>query len=119
MGWEIYPEGLFHFLTDTASNYTGDLPLYVTENGMAWDDTPGEPDEVRIAYLDAHLGAVRHALDAGVPVKGYYIWSLLDNFEWSLGYGPRFGLVHVDYDSLQRTPKASYEALKAALRTNG
>ncbi|MBS8226690.1 GH1 family beta-glucosidase [Vannielia litorea] len=119
VGWEIYPEGLFHFLTDTASNYTGDLPLYVTENGMAWDDTPGEPDEVRIAYLDAHLGAVRHALDAGVPVKGYYIWSLLDNFEWSLGYGPRFGLVHVDYDSLQRTPKASYEALKAALRTNG
>ncbi len=119
VGWEIYPEGLHHFLKDTAEHYTGDLPLYVTENGMAWDDAPGVPDEARIAYLDAHLGAVLQAIREGVPVKGYYIWSLMDNFEWSHGFGPRFGLVHVDYDSLQRTPKASYEALKAALRGNG
>ncbi|SIN89680.1 GH1 family beta-glucosidase [Vannielia litorea] len=118
VGWEIYPEGLHHFLADTAANYTGDLPLYVTENGMAWPDVPGVPDDARIAYIDAHLGAVKLAIAEGVPVKGYYIWSLMDNYEWAHGYGPRFGLVHVDYDSLQRTPKASYEALKAALRTN-
>jgi len=115
VGWEIYPEGLHHFLTDTAENYTGDLPLYVTENGMAWPDEPGQTDTARIDYLNAHLAQVKRAIDEGVPLKGYFIWSLMDNYEWALGYGPRFGLVHVDYDSLQRTPKASYEALKAAL----
>ena len=115
VGWEIYPEGLHHFLTDTAANYTGDLPLYVTENGMAWPDEPGQPDTARIDYLNAHLAQVKRAIDEGVPLKGYFIWSLMDNYEWALGYGPRFGLVHVDYDSLQRTPKASYEAVKAAL----
>lgn len=115
LGWEIYPEGLHHFLTSTARDYTGDLPLYVTENGMAWDDSPGRPDTERIAYLDSHLAATRAAIAEGVPVKGYFIWSLMDNYEWAHGYGARFGLVHVDYDTLQRTPKASYEALKRAL----
>ncbi|MDF1872061.1 GH1 family beta-glucosidase [Vannielia sp.] len=115
LGWEIYPDGLEHFLKNTAATYTGDLPLYVTENGMAWDDTPGRADVERIAYLNSHLDAVQRALAAGVPCKGYYVWSLLDNFEWAFGYAPRFGLVHTDFASLQRTPKASYDALKAAL----
>ncbi len=111
MGWEIYPEGLGHFLR-FAQGYAGDLPLYVTENGMA---SAAEPDDDRIAYLDAHLAQVRDALAAGVPVAGYFVWSLLDNYEWAEGYDKRFGLVHVDFDSLRRLPKASYHALARAL----
>ncbi len=110
MGWEIYPQGLRDFLVRTAE-YAGRLPIYVTENGMANPDQPDQPDEARIAYLDAHLGAVREAIAAGAPVAGYFVWSLMDNFEWSLGYEKRFGLVHVDFDTLERRPKASYEAL--------
>ena len=118
MGWEIYPEGLEFFLRRTAADYTGTLPLHVTENGMANADVlraGGVDDPARTAYLAAHLAAVQRALAAGVPVAGYYVWSLLDNYEWSLGYEKRFGLVHVDFKTLQRTPKASYHALKRAL----
>ncbi|MGR3501443.1 GH1 family beta-glucosidase [Pseudaestuariivita sp.] len=113
MGWEIYPQGLHDFLVRTAEDYTGDLPLYVTENGCA----SAEPfeDTDRIAYLDAHLSAVREAIAKGVPLSGYVVWSLMDNYEWAKGYEMRFGLVHVDFETLQRTPKASYRALKAAL----
>ena len=118
MGWEIYPEGLEHFLRRAAAEYTGDLPLYVTENGMAGGDrmTGGAvEDAAREAYLASHLAAVQRAIAAGVPVRGYFIWSLMDNYEWALGYDKRFGLVHVDFDSLQRTPKGSYHALTRAL----
>jgi beta-glucosidase len=111
MGWEIYPDGLRDFLIRNASEYSGDLPIHVTENGMANPDTVDAPDEARIAYLDGHLHAVQQAIAAGAPVAGYYVWSLMDNYEWSLGYEKRFGLVHVDFDSLARTPKASYHAL--------
>ncbi|SFR17129.1 GH1 family beta-glucosidase [Poseidonocella sedimentorum] len=117
MGWEIFPEGLYNFLTRTAREYTGDLPIYITENGLASPDVLKDgrvEDPARIAYLDAHLEKVRQAIHEGVPVKGYMCWSLLDNYEWALGYEKRFGLVHVDFDSLKRTPKTSYEALKAA-----
>lgn len=113
MDWEIYPQGIGDFLRRTASEYTGDLPLFVTENGMA--SHSGINDQDRIDYLDAHLDQVKGAIADGVPVKGYYVWSLMDNYEWSLGYDKRFGLIHMDFDSLQRTPKASYHALKAAL----
>ena len=113
MGWEIYPDGLYNFLTRTASDYTGDLPLYVTENGMASAAPSNDTD--RIAYLNAHVAKARQAMSEGVPLRGYFIWSLMDNYEWALGYEKRFGLIHVDFDSLQRTPKASYEALKLAL----
>ncbi len=119
MGWEVYPDGLHHFLTWVSREYTGDLPLIVTENGMASYDTVADgvvQDDARIAYLDAHLSAVRRALADGAPVKGYFIWSLMDNFEWALGYDKRFGLVHVDFDSLVRTPKASYHLLASALQ---
>ena len=72
-------------------------------------------DAARIDYLDKHLGAVQAAIAQGAPVKGYFAWSLLDNYEWALGYGKRFGLVHVDFDSLDRTPKASYQEMARAL----
>ena len=77
-------------------------------NGIVQDDD-------RIAYLAAHLAEVRRVIAKGVPVRGYFCWSLLDNYEWALGYDKRFGLIHVDFDTLKRTPKASYHALARAL----
>ena len=111
MGWEIYPDGLGHFL-GWVRDYTGDTPLYVTENGMA---SAAEPDTDRIAYLDAHLGQARAAIARGVPLKGYFVWSMLDNYEWAFGYAKRFGLVAVDFPGLQRRPRASYHALARML----
>ncbi|MEM6307503.1 MAG: family 1 glycosylhydrolase, partial [Pseudomonadota bacterium] len=113
MDWEIYPQGLTDFLTRTAQDYTGTLPLYVTENGMA--STSGTQDDDRISYLNSHLSAVQAACAAGAPVQGYFTWSLLDNYEWALGYEKRFGLIHVDFNTLERTPKASYDAMKHML----
>ncbi|MEZ5872857.1 MAG: GH1 family beta-glucosidase [Nitratireductor sp.] len=118
VGWEIYPQGLHHFITWAHENYTRGLPIHVTENGMASADqvegaSVSDPD--RIAYLDAHLGEVRRAIADGAPVRSYFIWSLLDNYEWSQGYEKRFGLVHVDFDTLTRTPKSSMLALGEAL----
>ena len=117
MGWEIFPEGLTKILKRVQS-YAGGIPQYVTENGMAAPDRPENgqvQDDDRIAFLDAHLAAVLAAIEAGVPVKGYFAWSLMDNFEWSFGYDKRFGIVRIDFDSLERIPKASYHALKDAL----
>ncbi len=121
MGWEIYPQGLETFLTRMASDYVGDLPIYVTENGMANADVLLDgvvPDAVREDYLFAHLAATRRAIDQGANVKGFFYWSLLDNYEWAEGYEKRFGLVHVDFETLKRTPKASYHALARALARN-
>lgn len=118
MGWEIYPDGLYSFLKRTKEEYTGDLPLFVTENGMANPDVIEEGqvnDQARIDYLNLHVDAAKRAMQEGVPLKGYMFWSLLDNYEWALGYEKRFGLVHVDFETLERTPKLSYEALKIAL----
>lgn len=118
MGWEIYPDGLYEFLMRMKTEYTGDLPLFVTENGMSNADVvspDGVNDPERIAYLNAHFEAVRRAISNGAPVEGYFVWSLMDNYEWALGYEKRFGLVHVDFETLKRTPKASYYALKSAL----
>lgn len=113
MEWEVYPEGLYEFLMRAARDYTAELPLVVTENGMA--SHSGTDDQDRIDYIDAHLEQVRRAIKDGAPVNGYYIWSLMDNYEWALGYDKRFGLVHVDFDSLKRTPKASYHLISDAL----
>ena len=118
MGWEIHPEGLGRFLRRIRDEYSVDLPIYVTENGMANPDTISDgmvEDTARIDYIDAHLSEVRGAIAEGVPVKGYFVWSLMDNYEWSLGYEKRFGLVHVDFETLKRTPKASYHALAGML----
>ncbi|WP_299043966.1 GH1 family beta-glucosidase [uncultured Tateyamaria sp.] len=119
MGWEVYPQGLHDFLVRTAEQYTGDLPLFVTENGMSNADVIVEGavrDDARIAYFQSHLQAVRDAIAKGVPVKGYMAWSLMDNYEWALGYEKRFGMVHVDFDTLERTPKASWHAFQKMLR---
>ncbi|NJC70958.1 beta-glucosidase [Planosporangium thailandense] len=112
-GWPVVPAGLTQTLVMLADRYGDALPpMWITENGCCYDDKPG-PDAVvadhdRIAYLDAHIRAVRAALDAGVRVDGYCVWSLLDNWEWAEGFTKRFGLVHVDFDTQRRTPKASY-----------
>lgn len=110
MGWTIDATGLHELIMRYTREAPG-LPLYITENGAAYDDKPDPDGRVhdpeRIAYLHAHLAAVRHALADGADVRGYYLWSLLDNFEWSYGYGKRFGAVYVDYATLARTPKSS------------
>ena len=121
MGWEIYPQGLENFLTRMARDYVGQTPIYVTENGMANADQVEDgrvTDQIREDYLFAHLAATRRAIDAGANVKGFFYWSLLDNYEWAEGYEKRFGLVHVDFETLQRTPKSSYHALARALARN-
>jgi beta-glucosidase len=121
MGWEIYPEGLQGFLTRMARDYVGDLPLYVTENGMANADVVEDDavtDGIREDYLFSHLAATKSAIDAGANVKGFFYWSLMDNYEWAFGYEKRFGLVHVDFETLKRTPKSSYHALRRAIARN-
>jgi beta-glucosidase len=88
--------------------------VYVTENGCSY---PGIEDPRRVAYLDGHIRAVEAAVAEGVDVRGYFVWSLLDNFEWAEGYTQRFGLVHVDYDTQRRTPKTSYGWYRDLIRT--
>ena len=110
IGWEVVPEVLYDFLVKFNTDY--DLPpLYITENGAAYHDPTPEngvvDDPGRLAYLKAHLEAISKAIDAGVPMKGYFVWSLLDNFEWAYGYEMRFGIVHIDFETLARTPKNS------------
>ena len=118
MGWEIYPDGLHGFLTRLSRDYVGDLPIYVTENGMAWDDNIENGavfDPVREKFVSDHIMAAKRAIDDGANVKGFFYWSLLDNYEWAFGYEKRFGMIHVDFETLKRTPKASYHALKSAI----
>ena len=118
MDWEIYPQGLYDFLTRLSREYVGDLPLYVTENGMAWDDTVENGavyDPERTQFVSDHIMAAKRAIDDGANVQGFFYWSLLDNYEWAFGYEKRFGMIHVDFDTLKRTPKASYYALKTAI----
>jgi beta-glucosidase len=109
LGWEIYPEGLTDLLVRVSREYTK-LPLYVTENGMSEDN-----DERRVDFYDRHLKAVHDAQLQGADVRGYFAWSLLDNYEWHDGYRSRFGIVHVDYETQRRTPKGSYRAFQGML----
>jgi beta-glucosidase len=119
MGWPIDADALSEELIYLRDRY-GDLDLYVTENGACCDDPVAADgtvhDEDRVAYLREHLAAARRAIDAGVKLRGYFVWSLLDNFEWSEGYSRRFGIVHVDYATLMRTPKQSYAYLAGIMR---
>lgn len=118
MGWEIVPEGLSFFLNRIAQEYAPGLPIYITENGMANDDVLCEgqiKDDARITYFTAHLAEIVRLVELGCPVKGYFAWSLLDNYEWAFGYDKRFGLVHVDYETLNRTPKDSFCAWTSGL----
>ena len=109
IGWEVYPEGLFKLLTDLNQNYKLP-PIYITENGAAVDDQVVDgavEDEQRCRYYQNHLSSVDQAIRKGVDIRGYFAWSLMDNFEWSEGYKMRFGIVHVDYVTQKRIPKRS------------
>ncbi len=121
-GWEVYPQGFLDTLLWVKDRY-GDIPLYVTENGAAFLDPPPQDgnitDLARIAYLREHLRMVHEALRAGVDLRGYFVWSLLDNFEWQHGYAKRFGIVHVDYASQRRTPKASARFYRRVIESGG
>ncbi|MEY9991230.1 beta-glucosidase [Streptomyces sp. V4I8] len=119
-GWPVVPEALTELLTGFHERYGDRLPpIVITENGCSYE---GVDDQERIAYLDGHIRALHRAVEAGVDVRGYFVWSLLDNFEWAEGYARRFGLVHVDFEdpaTLTRTPKASYGWLRDVLRAQG
>ncbi len=114
MGWEVAPESLYQLLCRVRDEYTR-LPIYITENGAAYDDqlNAGEVhDELRIQYLRGHIEAASRFVQDGGLLKGYFVWSLLDNFEWAFGYGKRFGLVYVDYNTQVRTVKDSGKWLR-------
>ena len=121
MGWPVEPEGLTETLARIKDVYA-DLPLYVTENGAAFHDYAdpegGVDDEERVAFLDAHFRAVSDAIDRGVDLRGFFVWSLLDNFEWAEGYSKRFGIVYVDYPTQRRIPKASARWYSQVIRRN-
>ncbi|NLJ80839.1 MAG: beta-glucosidase [Firmicutes bacterium] len=118
MGWEVYPQGLFDLLSRVDRDY-GPLPLYITENGAAFEDTPQEgrvADFERKNYLKEHFAQAARAVEAGVPLKGYYVWSLLDNFEWAYGYERRFGLIYVDFKTQKRILKDSGRWFRSFLK---
>jgi beta-glucosidase len=110
MQWEVFPEALYQMLQHFNS-YGTNIPLIVTENGAAFQDIPnalGEiDDQDRIRFLNDYVLQMHRALKEGIPIDGYFIWTLLDNFEWAEGYRPRFGLIHTDFQTQKRTPKAS------------
>ncbi len=124
IGWQIQPSGFTSLLDRIARDYPG-VPILVTENGAAFDDAPApdgqgsvaDPD--RIAYLDGHLRAAHEAITRGVDLRGYFVWSLMDNFEWAEGYAKRFGIVHVDYDTQRRTIRESGRWYREVIRRNG
>ncbi len=122
LGWEIYPQGLTDTLLWVKKRY-GAIPLYLTENGAAFSDPPVTQghveDPLRLAYLRDHLLSAHTAIEQGVDLRGYFVWSLLDNFEWNQGYSKRFGIIHVDFATQQRTPKASAYFYARVIRTQG
>jgi beta-glucosidase len=122
MGWSVDPTGLRDVLLRIREDY-GDLPMYVTENGAAYADTVSPDGRVRdperIAFLRGHLAAAHEAMSAGVDLRGYFVWSLLDNFEWAYGYSKRFGLVHVDFATQKRTVKDSGRWYQGAIAAGG
>ena len=122
-GWEVFADAFRRVLVWT-NEVCGGIPIYVTENGAAFYDAPSPvdgavEDPLRVAYYKGHLAAARQAIREGVPLKGYFAWSLLDNFEWSHGYSKRFGIVHVDYSTQQRTIKSSGAFYRDVIRSNG
>jgi beta-glucosidase len=122
MGWEVDALGLTETLTRVARDYPA-IPLYITENGAAYVDTVTAEGTVedtdRVGYFDAHFRACHDAITAGAPLRGYFAWSLLDNFEWAWGYTKRFGMVRVDYDTQERTVKASGHRFREVIKHNG
>ena len=124
MGWPLTPDGLRNLLVRWHSEYGAQCPhIYITENGAAYGDGPDASgrikDDQRIEYLSTHLKAVSQAISEGCPIKGYYQWSLMDNFEWALGYDKRFGIVHVDFETQKRIIKDSGWWYKTVIDSNG
>jgi len=124
MGWEVHAESLTEQLLRLRARYPNLPPVYITENGASFYDPPialtdPHPDPLRVAYLRDHLRALHTAIAEGVDVRGYFAWSLLDNFEWSLGYARRFGIVHVDFATQQRTLKTSALAYRDVMASHG
>jgi beta-glucosidase len=122
MGWEIHPDGLFQTLARVAFEYS--VPkLYITENGASYSDGPDEHGRIadgrRLRFVRDHLIAAHRAIELGVPLAGYFVWSLLDNFEWERGYGQRFGITWVDYATQMRTPKESALWYRQVIEANG
>lgn len=121
IGWEVFPHGLYDLVNRLYFEYHPPK-MYITENGAAYSTEP-EPggsirDQKRIEYLNSHLTALHRAMLNGIPIAGYYLWSLLDNFEWAWGYAQRFGIVWVDYETLERTPKDSAYWYSQVIRNN-
>ena len=121
--WEVYPQGFTDTLVWVKERY-GNPPVYITENGAAFADPPKvrgtvHDDPLRVAYYHSHIGAVHAAMEQGCDIRGYFAWSLLDNLEWSLGFSKRFGIVHVDFATQKRTPKASARFYAQVIATNG
>jgi beta-glucosidase len=121
-GWPIVPQAFTDLLVEMTRRYPGIPPIIITENGCSYATGPDESgvvdDQLRIDYLDSHIRAVAAAVGRGVDVRGYYCWSLMDNFEWAEGFTQRFGLVHVDYDTLARTPKRSFDWYAGLIRAH-
>jgi beta-glucosidase len=122
-GWEVFPQGLTDTLLWIRDNY-GNPPVYITENGAAFFDPPQVEgavleDPLRVDYLRKHITAVHEAIRRGADIRGYFVWSLFDNFEWAYGFSKRFGIVHMNYETLQRTPKASARFYADVIATNG
>ena len=119
MGWEFYPQGLGYFINRIHQEYDETIPIYITENGMANNDkinSKGDIEDLdRIEYFHLHLQEILECLKKGVPLKGYFAWSLLDNYEWSFGYNKRFGLIYVDYENFSRKTKHSYREFQKYL----
>jgi beta-glucosidase len=121
MGWVVTPAGLGNLVKRVHKDWPQIPYLVITENGSSYDDVKvdGEVlDTKRTAYLVAHLQSLQKAIAEGAPVKGYFAWSLLDNFEWAEGYAKRFGIVYVDYQSFERTPKMSFKKYKEIIKAN-
>ena len=120
MGWPVMPDGLRELLVGLNREYHP-RAIYITENGAAFADQVEEGavhDTRRVEYLKEHFLAARRAISDGVPLRGYFVWSLLDNFEWSMGYSKRFGIVYVNYDSQERIPKDSAKYLHRVIQAN-
>lgn len=120
MDWEVYPEGLYNLLGRMHFDYNFPA-IYITENGAAFKDqvvNDEVDDPQRLSYIKRHLKQVHRAIEVGVPVKGYFVWSLMDNFEWAHGYTKRFGLIYIDYETQQRIPKSSAKWYAQVIRAN-
>jgi beta-glucosidase len=120
--WEVYPEGIYRVLKWASESY-GHPDIYITENGASYGEGPDESgrvrDDRRVSFLRRYFEAARRAVSEGVKLKGYFVWSIMDNFEWGEGFSQRFGIVHVDYATQKRTPKDSALWYRGVIASNG